>query len=69
MQLSFCINKIKNLRQFSKNISPNMGLKLCSLVYKLIFAQKYYESFNIRWLDAWVDEKKMNSKTMIFGNF
>ena len=57
MQLSFFINKIKNLRDFWKDISPKMGLKLCSLICKSIFALKYYQIFIIYWLDAWEDEK------------
>jgi hypothetical protein len=46
-----------------------MGLKLCSLIYKSIFAQKYCQIFIINWLDAWQDEKKMTFKNLIIGNF
>ena len=56
MQLSSFIDKIKNVN-FQKNIFPKMGLKLCSLIYKSIFAQKYYQIFIIHWVNAWEDEK------------
>ena len=46
-----------------------MGLKLCSLIYKSIFAYKYYQSFIIHCLNPWEDKKNLTFKTLIFGNF
>ena len=62
MRQFFCnyhslIIKLKIYVNFQKNISPKMGLKLCSLIYKSIFAYEYYQSFIIHWLDVWKDEK------------
>ncbi len=56
MQLSLLINKVNNFSQFSEKKSLKMGLKLSILIYKSIFAQKYYQNFIIHWLDAWEAE-------------